>query len=158
VVGYRGAGDMWLAVLRNEVDAGILSADTALPQIMSKSIKPIAIFSSNRWHHLPDVPTLSEAAALPGDKTWTVQLRQRIGEAQRAMVAAPNVPADRVDFLRDAFAEVLGTPALIAEGAKTNREIEYMGGRELQQFVGELMTAVGPWLPQFRKIVLESYF
>jgi len=65
--------------------------------------------------------------ALPEDKTWVVELRQRIGEAQRAVVAAPNVPAGRVDFLRDAFAEVLTDPALAAEGAKTNREIEYMG-------------------------------
>ena len=158
VVGYRGAGDMWLAVLRNEVDAGILSADTALPQIRNNSIKPIAIFSARRWHHLPDVPTLSEAVALPDDKSWIVKLRQRIGEAQRALVAAPNVPADRVDFLRNAFAEVLADPALIAEGVKTNREIEYMGGRELQQLVGQLMTAAGPRLPEFRKIVLESYF
>ena len=158
VVGYRGAGDMWLAVLRNEVDAGILSADTGLPQIRNNSIKPIAIFSAGRWHHLPDVPTLREAVALPDDKTWIVKLRQRIGEAQRAMVAAPNVPADGVDFLRNAFAEVLADPALKAEGAKTNREIEYMEGRELQRLVGQLMTAAGPRLPEFRKIVLESYF
>jgi tripartite-type tricarboxylate transporter receptor subunit TctC len=158
VVGYRGAGDMWLAVLRNEADAGILSADTALPQIINNSLKPIAIFGANRWHHLPDVPTLREAAMLPEDKMWIVTLRQRIGEAQRAMVAAPGVPADRVDFLREAFAEVLADPALIAEGAKTSREIEYMGGWELQQLVGQLMTAAGPRLPEFRKIVLESYF
>jgi tripartite-type tricarboxylate transporter receptor subunit TctC len=158
VVGYRGAGDMWLAVLRNEVDAGILSADTALPQIMNSSIKPLAIFSASRWHHLPDVPTLREAAALPEDKMWIVELRQRIGEAQRAIVAAPNVPADRVDFLREVFAEVLRDPALTAEGARTGREIEYMGGWELQQLILELMTAAGLRLPEFRKVVLESYF
>ena len=158
VVGYRGAGDMWLAVLRNEVDTGILSADTALPQIMNNSIKPIAIFSASRWHHLPAVPTLREAAALPEDKMWIVELRQRIGEAQRAMVAAPNVPADRVEFLREAFTEVLADPALIAVGAKSNREIEYMGGWELQHLIAELMTSAGPRLPEFRRIVLESYF
>ena len=58
----------------------------------------------------------------------------------------------------EAFAEVLADPASIAEGAKTSREIEYMGGWELQQLVGQLMTAAGPRLPEFRKIVLESYF
>ena len=158
VVGYRGAGDMWLAVLRNEVDAGILSADTALPQIMNDSIKPIAIFGASRWYHLPDVPTLREAVALPEDKMWIVTLRQQIGEAQRAMVSAPDVPADRVDFLREAFAEILTEPALVAEGARTNREIEYMEGRKLQQLVGQLMTAAGSRLPEFRKVVLESYF
>ena len=107
VTGYRGAGDMSLAVIRNEADSGILSADTALPHVLNNSIKPIALFGSRRWPHLSNVPTLSEAAAVPADKTWIVELRQRIGEAQRAMVAAPGVPADRVEFLRRTFADVL---------------------------------------------------
>ena len=158
VTGYRGAGDMSLAVIRNEADAGILSADTALPHVLNNSIKPIALFGSRRWPHLADVPTLSEAAAVPADKMWIVDLRQRIGEAQRAMVAAPGVPADRVEFLRSAFAEVLTNPALVEEGAKTRREIEFMAGAELQQLVGGLMQTAGPRLPEFRKIVLESYF
>jgi tripartite-type tricarboxylate transporter receptor subunit TctC len=158
VTGYRGAGDMSLAVIRNEADAGILSADTALPHVLNNSIRPLALFGARRWPHLPNVPTLSEAAAVPADKIWIVDLRQRIGEAQRAMVAAPGVPADRVEFLRSAFAEVLTNPALIEEGAKTRREIEFMAGGELQQLVGGLMQTAGPRLPEFRKIVLESYF
>ena len=158
VVGYRGAGDMSLAVMRNEADAGILSADSALPHVLNNSIKPVAIFSAQRWPHLPNVPTLSEAVVVPADKTWIVDLRQRIGEAQRAMVAAPGVPADRVEFLRNAFAQVLTNPALIEEGAKTRREIEFMAGAELQQLIAGLMQTAGPRLPEFRRIVLETYF
>lgn len=156
VAGYRGSGDMSLAVIRNEVDSGLLSADSALPHI--DSIKPLALFGARRWQHLPDVPTLREAAALPADKTWIVDLRERIGEAQRAMVAAPEVPADRVDYLRQAFDAVLTDPAVIDEGAKTNREIEYMPGADLQRLVGELMAAAGPRLPEFHKIVIDTYF
>jgi tripartite-type tricarboxylate transporter receptor subunit TctC len=158
VTGYRGAGDMSLAVMRNEVDCGILSADSALPMVLNDTIKPVALFGSKRWHHLPNVPTLSQAAKLPADKTWAVELRQEIGEAQRAMVAAPGVPADRVEFLRDAFASVLTDKALIEEGGKTRREIEYLSGRDLQQLVTQLMAAAGPRLAEFRKIVLETYF
>ena len=158
VVGYRGAGDMSLAVIRNEADAGILSADSALPHVLNNSIKPLAIFSARRWPHLPNVPTLSEAVVMPADKTWIVELRQRIGEAQRAMVAAPGVPADRVDFLRTAFASVLTNPALIEEGAKTRREIEFMAGADLQQLVGSLMQTAGQRLAEFRRVVLEILF
>ena len=158
VVGYRGAGDMSLAVMRNEADAGILSADSALPHVLNNSIKPVAIFSAQRWPHLPSVPTLSEAVVVPADKSWIVDLRQRIGEAQRAMVAAPGVPADRVEALRNAFAQVLANPALIEEGAKTRREIEFMAGAELQQLIAGLMQTAGPRLPEFRRIVLETYF
>jgi tripartite-type tricarboxylate transporter receptor subunit TctC len=156
VVGYRGAGDMSLAIISNEVDCGILSADSALPHI--DSIKPFALFGARRWAHLPAVPTLREVAALPADKLWLVTLREQIGEAQRAMVAAPDVPADRVDYLRAAFGEILTDPAVLAEGARTNREIEYASGAELQKLVGDLMQAAGPRLPEFKKVVLESYF
>ena len=156
VLGYRGSGDMSLAAISNEVDCGLLSANSALPHI--DSIKPLALFGAKRWAHLPDVPTLSEVAPLPADKTWIVDLREKIGEAQRAMVAAPEVPADRVDYLRDAFGKVLTDPAVISEGARTNREIEYMSGADLQTMVGELMRAAGPRLPEFKKIVLDTYF
>ncbi len=74
------------------------------------------------------------------------------------MVAAPDVPADRVEYLRGALAEVLTDPAVIEEGAKTNREIEYMSGGDLQQLVADLMKAAGPRLPEFQKIVLDTYF
>jgi tripartite-type tricarboxylate transporter receptor subunit TctC len=158
VFGYRGAGDMSLAVMRNEADAGILSADTALPLIKNESIKPIALFAPKRWEHLPDVPTLAEAASIAPDKIWMVNLRQQIGEAQRAMVAAPGVPAGRVQFLRSVFASILTDPAVIAEGAKANREIEFLAGPELQKLVIELMQAAGPRLPEFRKVVLDDYF
>ena len=95
---------------------------------------------------------------MPADRTWILELRQQIGEAQRAMVAAPGVPVDRIEFLRRAFAEILTDPAVIEEGARTKRELDYMAGAELQRLVGELMTAAGARLPYFRRIVLESYF
>jgi tripartite-type tricarboxylate transporter receptor subunit TctC len=156
VTGYRGSGDMSLAVIRNEVDSGILSADSALPHI--DSIQPLALFGARRWRHLPDVPTLTEAASVPADKKWIVDLREQIGEAQRALVAAPEVPMDRVEYLRTVFAEILTDPALLEEGAKTNREIEYMSGGDLQRLVRELMQSAGPRLPEFHKIVLDTYF
>jgi tripartite-type tricarboxylate transporter receptor subunit TctC len=149
---------MSLAVMRNEVDSGILSADTALPHIQNKTVRPVALFAPQRWQQLPDVPTLVEAAAIPADKVWMVNLRQQIGEAQRAMVAAPGVPAERVDYLRAAFADVLTDPAVIAEGARTSREIEFLPGADLQKLVGELIRAAGPRLPEFRKVVLDDYF
>jgi tripartite-type tricarboxylate transporter receptor subunit TctC len=156
IPGYRGSGDMSLAVISNEVDCGLLSADSALPHI--DSIKPLALFGARRWRHLPDVPTLNEAAPLPADKAWIVELREQIGDAQRAMVAAPDVPADRVEFLRGAFAEVLTNPKVIEEGTRTNREIEFMSGSDLQRMVADLMKAAGPRLSEFKKIVLDTYF
>jgi tripartite-type tricarboxylate transporter receptor subunit TctC len=156
VTGYNGSGNMSLAVISNEVDCGLLSADSALPHL--DVIKPLALFGAKRWSHLPDVPTLTEAITVPTEKTWAVSLREQIGEAQRALVAAPEVPPDRVAYLRSVLADVLTDPAVIEEGARTNREIEYMSGVDLQKMVGDLMAATGPRLAEFHKIVLDSYF
>ena len=60
--------------------------------------------------------------------------------------------------MRDIFAEILTDAAVIQEGAQTSRDIEFMAGDELQKLVGDLMGAAGPRLPEFRKIVLETYF
>ncbi|HEX3506732.1 MAG TPA: tripartite tricarboxylate transporter substrate-binding protein [Xanthobacteraceae bacterium] len=156
VTGFSGSGNMSLAVIRNEVNCGLLSADSALPHL--DSIKPLALFGRKRWSHLPDVPTLREAVTIPADRMWAVRLREDIGEAQRALVAPPGVPPDRVAYLRDVLAEVLADPAVVEEGARTNREIEFMSGADLQKLVGDLMEAAGPRLPEFHKIVLDTYF
>jgi hypothetical protein len=74
------------------------------------------------------------------------------------MVAAPDVPMDRVEYLRAVFGEILTDPAVLADGARTNREIEYAPGAELQKLVGDLMQAAGPRLSEFKKVVLDSYF
>lgn len=158
VTGYRGAGDMSMAVMRNEVDCGVLSADSALPLVLNQSIKPIALFGSRRWPDLPHVPTVRELATPPADKNWIIELRQKIGEAQRAMVAAPGVSPERVEFLRSAFAEILTDPALVAEGVRSKREIDYLSGGELQILVDGLMREAKVRLSEFREIVLESYF
>ena len=52
VTGYRGSGDMSLAVIRNEVNSGLLSADSALQHI--GEIKPLAVFGA---HRRPICPT-----------------------------------------------------------------------------------------------------
>jgi len=116
------------------------------------------LFGAKRWSHLPDVPILREIVTLPADKMWAVTLREQIGEAQRALIAAPGVPPERITYLRSVLGEVLTDPAVIEDGAKTNREIAYMPGADLQKLVDELMAAARPRLPEFHKIVLDSYF
>jgi len=81
---------------------------------------------AKRWAICPMCDLARRPRRLPADKTWIVTLREQIGEAQRAMVAAPDVPADRVDYLRGVFAEVFDRSRCDRRGRQDNREIEYM--------------------------------
>ena len=158
VIGYKGAGDMSLAAVSNEVDSGILSADSALNGVKNGDLRPIAIFDSKRWNRLPDVPTLAEVAKIDPSKAWMANLRQGIGDAQRAMVTNAGVPAARVAYLRSVWTQILTDPEVVEEGARSNREINYMSGAELQSVIGSLMKEAGPRVPELKQVLLNSYF
>jgi len=159
ITGYKGAKDMSLAVVNGEVDSGVLSASSALPLVKSGDLKPIAIISRERWSELPDVPTIFEAAKVPADKAWWIDFREKVGQAHRAMVTGPGVPADRLEFLRQKMHEVLTDPAVIEEGKKTNRELSYMPGKDLQGVINEMMKSIsGDRLKDVRQVILKTYF
>ena len=158
VIGYKGAGDMSLAVVSGEVDVGILSADSALNGIRNGDLRPIAMFDSKRWTHLPDVPTLAEVATINPERAWLVDLRQRIGDAQRAMVAAPGTSAEHVAYLRQVWADTLVEPIVLEDGVKFNREINFQPGAALQDEIASLMQLASARVPEIKRIVLNSYF
>ena len=157
--GYKGIPDMSLAVVTGEVDSGIGSASSLLSMIKAGRLRPVAVISRKRFPLLPDVPTIFEAASIPADKAFWIDLREKIGQAQRAMATGPGVPADRIAFLREKLRDVLTDPAVVDEGNKTSREIDFMPGHELQSLVVETMTAVGgEKLEQMQNIMLKTYF
>jgi tripartite-type tricarboxylate transporter receptor subunit TctC len=157
--GYKGIPDMSLAVITGEVDSGIGSASSVLPMIKAGRLNPVAVIGRKRYPALPDLPTIFEVASIPSDKAHWIDLRERIGQTQRAMVTGPGVPADRVAFLRDKLAEVLTDPAVVEEGSKTAREIDFMPGTDLQRLIADSMNSVsGPSLDELQKILLRTYF
>lgn len=157
--GYKGIPDMSLAVITGEVDSGIGSASSVLGMIKAGRLHPVAIVSRKRYAQLPDVPTIFEAAKIPDDKAFWIDLREKIGQTQRAMVTGPGVPADRIAYLRTRIGEVLTDPVVVDEGNRTKREIAYVPGADLQRLVGETLASVsGPRLDELQKLLLKTYF
>lgn len=158
ITGYKGAKDMSLAVVNGEVDAGILSGSSALALVKSGDLIPAAVVRRIRWKDLPDVPTIFEAAKIPGGMEWWIDFREKLAQPHRAMVTAPGVPADRVAYLRDILEKVLTDPVVIEEGAKSEREIAYMSGSSLQTLIGDLIASVaGERLMDVQHVLLKKY-
>ncbi len=159
VTGYKGARGMALAVIKGETDSGILSSSSAARLIKSGRLKGIAVVSRTRTPHLPDLPTIFEAAKVPADKAWWIDFREKVGEAQRALVTTPGVPADRVAFLRKAVHEVLTDPAVLAEAKKRRRIVTYLPGAELEKVVVDALNLVtGERLELVKQVILKKYF
>jgi tripartite-type tricarboxylate transporter receptor subunit TctC len=65
-VPYKGAQQIVPALLSGEVTFSIASISSLVPHFKSGKLKALAVAGSERTTIVPDVPTISEAAGLPG--------------------------------------------------------------------------------------------
>jgi tripartite-type tricarboxylate transporter receptor subunit TctC len=61
-------------------------------------------------------------------------------EIGRAFMTPPDVPADRLAVLRDAFDRMVRDPEFVAESERRGFTVEPMAGADLQKLVGEIMS------------------
>ncbi|WP_226858206.1 Bug family tripartite tricarboxylate transporter substrate binding protein [Diaphorobacter aerolatus] len=59
-VAYRGTAPAQVAVLAKEVDS-TFDNPSSVPKIKAGQLRAMAVTSAQRWHELPDVPTIAEA-------------------------------------------------------------------------------------------------
>jgi len=64
---YKGWGDCVLAMMRGEVDLMFDNVSTALPNIVSGKLRPLAVTASTRHRSLPNTPTLDELGVKDAD-------------------------------------------------------------------------------------------
>ncbi|GGJ02810.1 Bug family tripartite tricarboxylate transporter substrate binding protein [Neoroseomonas lacus] len=65
-VPYRGGGQLITDIISGKVDFSIATAATVLPHIESGRLRALAVPTARRSPLLPNVPTVAEAASLPG--------------------------------------------------------------------------------------------
>lgn len=65
-VPYRGGGQLITDILSGKVDFSVATAATVLPHIEAGRLRALAVPSPRRSALLPNLPTVAEAASLPG--------------------------------------------------------------------------------------------
>jgi tripartite-type tricarboxylate transporter receptor subunit TctC len=93
-----------------------------------------------KLHDLPDVPSALDLVSDPQNRQIMELILMR-QEAGRPFAAPPGTPADRVDALRQAFAETLKDPGFIAEAEKTELEIDPLTGQEIEKMLAKAYAA-----------------
>ena len=164
VTGYAGGNEIDLATERNEV--------------VCRSFTTAAYFAREPYHtwrkkgfvrilmqtgekkdpRLPDTPLLSELmnefkTSDLGRRVVTVMLGS--GELGRPIVTTPGLPADRVTILRDAFMKSMADPALLAEAAKSNLEIQAVSGEELAKIAKAVIEQPPEVVERIKKILSQ---
>ena len=134
VTGYPGGTPIMLALERGEVEGRGSNPwsdwKASKPDwVKEKKIVPLMQMSLFKHPDLPDVPLMVDLA--PNETARAVfELVTITGELGRPFLTAPDVPADRVKALRDAFDATMKDPEFLAEAARTQKKSIPSTGRK----------------------------
>lgn len=142
VIGYKGSKDMQIAMERNEVEgrggAWASWKSSFAGQLAAKSLVPLFQIGLAKAEDLPNVPLLQDLVANADDKA-AVEFLSAGAEIGRTIWAAPEVPADRVQALRQAFDKAMKDPDFAAAAKKRKMDLEYLSGADVQKVVARTL-------------------
>ncbi len=138
VVFHTGGGQALQAVLSGSVQVNIGVLGTAHPQIKAGNVVGLAVTGAQRWHDLPDVPTMQDL----GYKDY-------VTENLTSLVAPAKTPPDIVAKLEKATLEALTKPVI--------RERLTGAGFQVTATPGKVYQArVERELPMYRKVIQDA--
>jgi tripartite-type tricarboxylate transporter receptor subunit TctC len=161
VSGYRGPGDLFLAMERGEID-GVCGLDwTALKSQQPEWLKEKKLNLLLQANIEPD-PELTARGVPQPWKYIKNDIDRRAAELMvgfqqafgKAYLAPPAVPAEQLTILRAAFAGVLKDKELLADAAKLRVEIAPQSGEQIEKAVDDLYAAPKEVAERLRAIVV----
>jgi hypothetical protein len=150
---------MLLAVERGEVDgnagtswSGLLSVRPAW--IKERKINILLQMAGRKHPDLAHVPLAIELAKDESDRAVIDLIFSRQDMAY-PFVAPPDVPAERVQALRQAFDATMKDPDFLTDASKQNLDIEPLTGAEIAALIGRVY-ATSPTVVARTRAVLHS--
>jgi tripartite-type tricarboxylate transporter receptor subunit TctC len=147
IEGYRGGQEIRLALTRGEIDGMGTGYNTVVSQypqwIAEKFVRFLVQYGHDfRLPDLADVPTARELAKTPDDAALIkfFELALTLGFPFNM---PPEVPKDRVDIVREAFAKTMQDPEYQALVKKAGLEMSPKLGADLQKEITEA-TKISP--------------
>jgi tripartite-type tricarboxylate transporter receptor subunit TctC len=145
IAGYKSTGDIALAIERGEIEGTASyhysSIITRNPDWLINDRVTVLLQDSLRAHSkYPTVPVVVGLAKTKEQREILdlVFSRQEMG---RPFMLPPGTPAEIGDILRRAFDETIKDPALLAEAAKTQLDLNNpMSGRDIHALIDRLYT------------------
>jgi tripartite-type tricarboxylate transporter receptor subunit TctC len=140
--GYPGSNEVSLALERGEVEGrcgwswSSIKA-TRMNWIANKRITVLAQLSLSKHPDLPDVPLIMDLAKTDEQRQMFKMIfaRQVMG---RPYLAPPDLPADRLAALRQAFAATMADRDFLSETEQNKFEINPVSGEQLTTLVDEI--------------------
>jgi tripartite-type tricarboxylate transporter receptor subunit TctC len=153
IAGYNTTSAAHLAMQRREVDGATSSLNTLKTTqrdwLDNDLIRILVQLAPRRSAELANVPAVVELATTPEDRD-VLAFYANSGTVGRAVIAPPDLPAERIAILRSAFAATMRDAEFRAEIAATRLELDPMPGAELQALVEAATRVSGAVLARAR--------
>lgn len=156
IIGYSSSNDSVLAVTRGEVDGISISDITANNVVKSAGAKAIATMDRERSRFFPDTPTIFELVKLTPDQEWLLDFRSTIESLGRILIAPPDLPPARLEFLRAIVRKTLTDPELIGQGERTQYFVSYNDAEQNRQNAERILEKITPEQRQRVNAILAS--
>lgn len=104
-VPYKGSAPAVVALLGNEVSMSISAVNSMLPHIRSGKLRALGVATAQRTPLLPEVPTIAEAASLPGYEI----------DIWYGVLAPAGTPKPVIDRLNAEINKVMKDPQVVKE-------------------------------------------
>lgn len=148
VQGYPGTADMRLAIDKKEADGGCWGWEslrtTYSEALAAGEVIPIGQAGEQPHPELPNVPMFRDVATSDEQRQIVRFGIDAPAVFNRPYVVAPEVPADRVAALRQAFARTLADKDFLEDATKSKLAISPISGERVEQLVKELFGMPAP--------------
>ena len=156
VSGYKGVADYLLAFEGGEIEGAVTTYAAMMAArpdwIKTGRIRIVAQFGTDRSSEMPDVPTGIELATTQQAKEM-LRLYGVKFTAAYPVVLPPDVPADQVRVLRDAFAATMNDPEFKSQLAPMRISGGMVTPAMVERFVKELDGAPKELVDQLRQVL-----
>ena len=156
VSGYQGNSTMVVAMERGEVDGVTNSWDSwksLNPAWLAEKKVNLLVQTEPKARDL-DIPSVQELAKNEDDRK-VIQLIISGDALGKPMATSPNVPADRVKALRDAFDATLKDPEFLKAAAAARIEVTPIAGVQLQDTVAKVLATPKHLADRAKSIIAE---
>jgi tripartite-type tricarboxylate transporter receptor subunit TctC len=158
VTGYAGGNEVNLAMERGELQGRASNSwaswkSTRPHWVREKKLIVLVQVALKRHPELPDVPLLIDLVKDDLDKRFMAFLSAETAVA-RALIAPPDIPADRLAALRKAFDATMRDPQFLAEAEKMNRmDITPLSGVEAQKIAHGIVNTPPEVIARARQVL-----
>ena len=141
------------------MDGRVVSEESAALYGPSNGMRVVTVLARKRLEQFPAAPTLFEAAELGPAQARLIDWRACIAGLGRLIMVTPGTPQDRLDLLRQTFAEVIRDGGFIAEVKKLGLSANHAGADEVRAAIEQAMTTLDQaGLAEVRNVALERYY